>query len=321
MNTTTGAAVGPALTFLCPAYRTEAKISQTIASVRAQTSDDWELVIVDNGPSDEMARIVEPYTQDPRIRLVRMTNDGMQPGVNAAAAAARGRYFAVLNSDDLVLPEFCARMVAELDGRPGVAAVTCDAHLFRDSDGTRLPRTYLQMAGASRPDGRSTLTLTQLVEGVCPYYTAAIRREAWQEAGGYVARHPAIADLDLWLRMVSSGHSIVSLPEPLGLYRQCEESMSRDLRVLDRALRRSRHRRAVVSSRIALFEGDLPAARRLAATALRERVTARAAAILFGLTIAPRAVARLYSAKRAVASRLLGLTGVPDPIIRAVRPR
>ncbi len=338
----------PALSLVSPAYRTEQHVHAMIESVHRQTSPDWELVVVDNGPSEEMARIVGRYAAaDPRVRLVRQVNRGMQPGVNAGATVARGRYIAVLNSDDLVLPEFCERMTALLDARPEVAAVACDAYLFDDADGTRLARTYLQAAGAARPDSRRPITLADLIDGPCPYYTAAIRREAWNEVGGYVADEPAIADLDLWLRLVSAGHTLVAMPEVLGLYRQSTESMSRGaqgvlaiedariavvqrhaaasgrpevVRAAWRALRRSRHRQAVVRARVALFDGDRTGARRFAADAVREVRSARSAAILLGLAIAPGAVARLYSAKLSAADALRRVRSTPDPIATALCP-
>ena len=64
----------PLFSFLTTAYRTEKYVAETIESVLAQTRDDWELIVVDNGNSDEMAHIVEQYTSDARITLVRQVN-------------------------------------------------------------------------------------------------------------------------------------------------------------------------------------------------------------------------------------------------------
>ena len=115
----------PRLSFLTPAYRTEAYLPDTIASVLRQTNPNWELIVVDNGNSDAIASIVRSFADDPRVRLVRQENRGYAGGVMAAAAVARGDYFCVLDSDDEVMPEFAATVLDVLDapsvrGRGGV---------------------------------------------------------------------------------------------------------------------------------------------------------------------------------------------------------
>ena len=84
------------MSFLTSAYQTERYVSETIESVLAQTRGDWELIVVDNGNSDEMARIVSNYTSDPRITLIRQENKGIGGGLGAAANAADGRYLCPL---------------------------------------------------------------------------------------------------------------------------------------------------------------------------------------------------------------------------------
>ncbi len=100
----------PFLSFLMTAYGTERFVAATIESVLSQTRTDWELIAVDNGGSDEMAEIIGRYTADPRIVLVRQENKGIRGGVTAAADAATGRFLCVLNSDDMLLPDYCERV-------------------------------------------------------------------------------------------------------------------------------------------------------------------------------------------------------------------
>ncbi|MBW0103471.1 glycosyltransferase family A protein [Pseudonocardia sp. KRD291] len=313
----------PRFSFLSTAYRTEDRVAGMIESVLAQTDPDWELVVVDNGLSDEMARIVGGYTHDPRIRLVRQPNRGAAGGINAASAAARGRYVSLLNSDDHVEPGFCARLGAVLDARPEVDAVCPDAWFFSATTGEQLPKSYLENWGAPRPDENHLLTLAELVEGLCPYYTGAVRREVWESHGELDADTVAVADLEIFLRIVGAGRGLVMVPDKLGRYCQAPESMSRggrsvlaleaqrevvvtrhaqasgrpeDLAALERELRRSRHRRGVVGARVALFDGDVAGARRACDDALRERWDLRTAAIRAGLALAPGLVRRAYSA-------------------------
>ena len=78
----------PLVSFLTTVYGTEDYLSATIESVLAQTSPDWEMVIVDNGLSPSVVEIVSRYAHDGRIRLIRQENRGYRGGVTAAAEAA-----------------------------------------------------------------------------------------------------------------------------------------------------------------------------------------------------------------------------------------
>ena len=118
---------------------------ETIESVLAQTRDDWELIVVDNGNSDEMAHIVEQYTSDSRITLVRQVNKGVRGGVTAVLDIATGRYLCLVDSDDVLEPNFCEKIAAVIEADPEVHAVGCDVVLFTDF-------------GASLPNSTSTLS-------------------------------------------------------------------------------------------------------------------------------------------------------------------
>lgn len=210
----------PVFSILTSVYRTEAYFPETIESVRAQTLQDWELVVVDNGMSDEVVRIVEKYSDDPRIRLVRQENNGLGGGIDAAAAVARGRYYAVLDSDDLLMPTFCERTAAILDARPEIDVVGIDAYLFEDEDGQDQIRSYRQSVGIRTPaELEHPIGLVEMIGGNVLYYTAAIRAEAWARGGGYSCDTPKVEDLAMFLRMLAADCDIRCLPERLARYR------------------------------------------------------------------------------------------------------
>jgi hypothetical protein len=312
----------PRISFLSTAYRTEDRVAGMIDSVCAQTDPDWELVVVDNGMSDEMAAIVGRYSAvDPRVRLVRQPNHGMSGGLNAASAEARGRYVSVLNSDDLVEPEFCSRLGAVMDARPDLGAVCCDAWFFSAHTGERLRHSYVENSRAPRPDPAHEVTLADLIDGPCPYYTGLVRHELWDKYGTFDEETSRVGDLQVFLRLVADGHPLVVLPDKLASYSQATESISRggrtvieleegrealvtrfaresgcpeDLAALDRELRRSRHRRGVVGARVALSEGDVTTARRSIVDALRQRVDLRTLLIAAGVAVAPGATNRVH---------------------------
>ena len=182
----------------------------------AQTRGDWELIVVDNGNSDEMARSSSNYTSDPRIKLIRQDNKGYVGGVSAAAAVAEGRYLCVLDSDDAVQPDYCERVGALIDADPGIDAVGCNAMLFSEPDDGQKPGEYFALIGRKAvPDPSRSASFTELLNEGVPPYVGTIRREAWEALGGYESSPDVEPDVALWLRLASTGRDVRILPDKL----------------------------------------------------------------------------------------------------------
>jgi glycosyltransferase involved in cell wall biosynthesis len=320
----------PRFSFLTPAYGTEAYLPSTIESVLAQTSPEWELVVVDNGNSDAISAIVESYAHDSRIRLVRQENRGYTGGVMAAAAVAHGDYLCVLDSDDQLMPRYVETVAAFLDADPDLDAVGCDAHLFVDSEERPSGRGYLHSTGTRLPSPRGErLTVADVLGGRVPYYTGAIRRDAWDAVAGYA---PGVAGMDesvlIWLRLADRFRVLV-IPHRLARYRIRETSLSRDPQKIEefercltrtfeqfaqesgspahraaiqRPLRRLRYHQALRRARWSFLDGDVPAARRFAREAFAYEHSARAAAVVASLAVAPRALSAAYPIKQRLAA-------------------
>jgi GT2 family glycosyltransferase len=326
----------PVYSILTSVYRTEAYFPETIESVRAQTLRDWELIVVDNGMSDEVVRIVEKYSDDPRIRLLRQENRGLGGGIDAAAAVARGRYYAVLDSDDLLMPTFCERTAAILDARPEIDVVGIDAYLFEDEDGQDQIRSYRQSVGIRTPaDLEHRIGLVEMIGGNVLYYTAGIRAEAWAKGGGYSCDTPKVEDLAMFLRMLAAGCDVRCLPERLARYRLRANSFSRDpaqvegfeasleqafvnaqsltdapdvQEALEGSLRKLRFDQAMRRARNALLESDIPTARRQARRAFGQRRSLRPAVVYAGLVLAPGILRNVHPAKQWLSGTAATLT-------------
>ncbi|MDF2979299.1 MAG: putative glycosyltransferase [Actinomycetospora sp.] len=312
----------PAVSFLCPAYRTERYLPGTIASVVAQTRTDWELVVVDNGMSDAIRDIVVA-ADDPRIVLVRQENAGFAGGVKAAAAVATGRCFAQLNSDDRIMPEYVERMVGLIEAHPEVAAVTCDAVVLEERTDSFRRRSFHQQHGVRRARFSDPLTLCELIDGKVIYYTAVLRREVWERVGGV----DGLGDLPMWLRIVGSGYDVRTIPDRLGIYMYRDDSLSRDAasiaafqafqeqayveaaagsgdpevhEALARRMRRLRYFEALRRARTALLAGDAAEARTRADEAMRMRRSPRSLLVAAAVRAAPGAITRLWPVKQRV---------------------
>ena len=99
------------ITIIIPLYNKVESIATALNSVLAQTYQDFEVVVVDDGSTDEGAAIVERYA-DPRIRLIRQDNAGVSAARNKGIAEAKGEYVAFLDADDEWMPEFLTEIVA-----------------------------------------------------------------------------------------------------------------------------------------------------------------------------------------------------------------
>jgi hypothetical protein len=322
----------PFVSFLTTAYKTEQYVSETIESVLAQTRDDWELIVVDNGNSDEMARIISNYTSDPRITMIRQDNKGYVGGVSAAAAAATGRYLCVLDSDDAVQPNYCERIGALIDADPGIDAVGCNAMLFWEPDDRQKPGEYFALVGRkAAPDSSRSATFTELLNEGVPPYAGTMRREAWDALGGYESSPDVEPDVVLWLRLASTGRDVRLLPDKLIRSRRRATSLSTDPENIDAfedrmqqsfglvagehglsesavataaMVRRLRYHRSLRKARSALLAGDVQVARTAARDAFRQQRTLRAAVTLGGLQLSPGLLAAIHPAKNRVANAL-----------------
>ncbi|MBJ3775380.1 glycosyltransferase family 2 protein [Acuticoccus mangrovi] len=111
------------VTLLTPAYNAEAFIGRAIESARAQTDDDWEMIISVDPSSDDTVEIVRGALPDPRIRLVIQEHRlGWVGNTNALLGMVETPYFAFLWHDDRLHPEFCRRLVGLLDAHPEAVA-------------------------------------------------------------------------------------------------------------------------------------------------------------------------------------------------------
>lgn len=122
----------PTVSVIMATYNGAALLPETLASLQAQTFADWELVAVDDGSRDDSVAVLRSVG-DPRVRVIESAvNGGPVVARNRAFAAARGRYVAGLDQDDLCLPDRFARQVAWLDANPGTVLVSTATECLLD---------------------------------------------------------------------------------------------------------------------------------------------------------------------------------------------
>jgi glycosyltransferase involved in cell wall biosynthesis len=110
----------PTASIVVPAYNAETTLAETLASLQAQTHDDFEIIIVDDGSQDTTPTIARAHQSDPRVRLVQQANRGLAGARNTGIAAACGTFIGFCDADDLWMPEKLAAHIHHLKKEPDV---------------------------------------------------------------------------------------------------------------------------------------------------------------------------------------------------------
>jgi glycosyltransferase involved in cell wall biosynthesis len=204
---------------ITPTYNRADMIGDAIQSVLAQTFDDWELIVVDDGSQDNTRAVVTEY-KDPRIRYIYQENRGLPGARNTGIRHAHGVYVAFLDSDDRFLPNKIDHQSAELDARPELGLV---AGGHREVDVTlQLLRQVCPWEYTPHLD-----VLTWLFQ--CPLIVNSIlvRREWLERVGMFDESMRFVEDWDLWLRLAYAGCSMAWQPELVCDYRIHGSNMAR----------------------------------------------------------------------------------------------
>jgi GT2 family glycosyltransferase len=222
----------PTFSVVMPAYNAADTVADAISSVLAQTDRDFELIVVDDGSTDNTSREVGLFAGDSRVRYVRQANVGLAATRNRALADARGRYASFLDSDDLMMPSYLATMRATLESASDVAFADCDFWILDDSSGSILTWPLGGIALPREPHDLMRLVLRRNVL----HYGATVRMSVLREAGHFNSSLPACEDVELWLRILARGHAAVRAPGRLAVYRSRSGSLSTKATLMTRSL-------------------------------------------------------------------------------------
>lgn len=202
----------PTVSVVIPAYGGVQWLPATLESLAAQTFPDWEAIVVDDCSPDDTRNLIAAWP-DCRVRLLRMAaNGGPVRARNAGVAAARGRYIAGLDQDDLCRPERLARQVAYLDAHPGCALLGTQVEYLTGDVVTQSGYPPVTTPGL-------VAWLLQL-ENPLAWSSVMVRGEVARALDPFTRPELLYAeDFDLYGRVLSFG-SVARLDQPLLLYRQ-----------------------------------------------------------------------------------------------------
>ncbi|MGK6351978.1 glycosyltransferase family 2 protein [Parapedobacter sp. DT-150] len=211
----------PLVSVLMLAYNVERFVGASIQSVLDQSFGDFELIIYNDGSTDETAAVIRQYP-DPRIRFYdQAENKGLTYARQATLAAARGKYVAILDSDDISIAGRLEKQYRFLEEHPNV--VLCGGNALLMDEAGEVSGELLH-----RPYHGGELKVRFFFNNIFVNSSVMYRRELAVQVGGYRERAPA-EDYDLFVRL-SDKYDIHTFNEPLVYYRIHAENSSQTKR-------------------------------------------------------------------------------------------
>lgn len=299
---------------IIPAYQVAQYIGATLDSVLAQTFKDYEIIVVNDGSPDteELEKVLAPYRD--RIFYLRQENQGLSGARNTGIRAARGKYIAPLDADDLWDPEHLAAQLAVLEADPSLDVVYADARIFGDVP--EAGRTLMELSPSADEVTFERLITRQCTVHIC---VTVCRRETLLRAGLFDPDLRRVEDIDMWLRIARQGGRIAYQRRVLGHYRRHAGSLSSDpvamletflavlaktardphltaaqREVLERQCAVERARLELQKGKNALLAGDAKAATNHLTRANTQYKSLKLATVLMLLRVAPGFLRALY---------------------------
>lgn len=190
-----------------PTYNRASLLSRAVESVMRQSYADWHLWVVDDGSTDGTAELLDTYA-DGRIHTSRIPHQGVSAARNAGVRMSRGRgeLLAFLDSDDEWLPLKLEWQIEYWNENPQIGLVYSSEIWIRGGRRVNPPKQYRGTSGR--------VLIPSIRACVISPSTAMMKRETFEELGGFDESYPVCEDYDLWLRLCSR-HEVGWIPEPL----------------------------------------------------------------------------------------------------------
>jgi glycosyltransferase involved in cell wall biosynthesis len=220
--------MSPVVSIVVPTYNRLPLLREAVDSVLAQTLTDWELIVVDDGSTDDTVGWLESLG-DPRLTVVREPHSGNRSRLrNAGVARSHASWIAFLDSDDLWLPEKLATQLARLQGHPQ-RRWSCTGVRFIDGEGNPIP----QRAGAAyRAQSGWILEPLLTFTAAATLPTLMVHRSLFDEIGGFDEAFLLREDYELELRLAAQSE-IHALEEALTVVRHHAARTSNSKRVAE----------------------------------------------------------------------------------------
>lgn len=199
------------ISVILPVFNAESYISESVSSILSQTFNDFELIIINDGSTDNSESIILSFN-DKRIKYYRNDkNSGLIYTLNRGLGLAKGKYIARMDADDICNPNRFEEQVSFLQNHMDIGIVGSEAILFQDCPKNKYGYFY-------KPKNDKKIKAKLFVDNPIIHPTVLIRREVLEKINGYNYDFFQVEDLALWIEL-SKITKFYNIPQPLINYR------------------------------------------------------------------------------------------------------
>ena len=208
----------PKVDIIIPAYNQGDYLKESVESALAQTWENLEIIIVDDGSTDDTAKVGRSFA-DPRVTYIYHDNKGLSGARNTGLGHSTGEYVSFLDSDDLFFPTKIQNLLSLFDQNPEIGLAAGDSTLI-DDHGQPIGKTY----GDGLPNNP-----TGWLQGNRFHVGAVLVKKEWlDKVEPFDESLRACEDWDMWLRLSIAGCKMAWLPEMVSMYRVHGQQMTRE---------------------------------------------------------------------------------------------
>ena len=199
----------PKISVIMGIYNCADTLSEAIDCILAQTETDWELILCDDGSSDNTFTVASSYREQYPDKIVLLQNEhnlGLNQTLNNCLAVTKGEFIARMDGDDRCSPERFETELTAFEEEPGLAIVSTDMAHFDESG------TWGRLSRPTYPQPKDFLSESPFCHAPC-----MVRREAYEAVGGYSVSDKLlrVEDYHLWIKMYAAGYKGKNIHEPL----------------------------------------------------------------------------------------------------------
>jgi glycosyltransferase involved in cell wall biosynthesis len=209
----------PSISVVMPALNAAGTIEAAMESIFQQSHDDFELIVVDDGSTDNTADIVHGVG-DSRLRLLQQDHGGAAAARNAGIRASRGAVISLVDSDDLLLPRYLEKMFGALGSSPEAGFAYTDAYVWNAASGCVRRTTAMERYRPEPPPTTAETLRAALIRVNFIYNAVSLPRAVFDTVGFFDESLKAAIDYEMWLRIAAYGLTAIYVPgTPLAVYR------------------------------------------------------------------------------------------------------
>ncbi|MFC2188734.1 glycosyltransferase family 2 protein [Fulvivirgaceae bacterium LMO-SS25] len=230
------------ISIIIPCYNQGHFLTECVESVLSQDFNDWEMLIVNDGSTDDTLKLALDFaSKDKRINVIDKENGGLSSARNTGIKQAKGKYIHFLDSDDFVLKGFYSAMIDSFNDTESVDVILSGYQYYS------LDRGFFQIVEGKE----KSYDLQDFLNGnIAPPVAFCLKTELIQSIGNFDESLKSAEDWDFWLRVLKAGGKVKGLRKALVAYRYSKDSMSRNAFRMYEALKTVAQRAVKKDSRI-----------------------------------------------------------------------